>query len=111
MKTALAVERFKLKYGHLPDVLQELVPEYLEEVPIDPFYYKSLFTGFLAESNKGDRDKIKFLKKSPSESDSGYLLYGVGYDRTDNKGHFDAEKPFIKGNDIILSIGKTLTEH
>ncbi len=32
-----AVRAFTLEHGKLPDKLQELVPEYLDEIPIDPF--------------------------------------------------------------------------
>jgi hypothetical protein len=34
---ALALERFRLKSGSLPRTLEELLPEYLETVPVDPF--------------------------------------------------------------------------
>jgi hypothetical protein len=33
----LALRRHELAHGHLPDTLQELVPAYLPEVPLDPF--------------------------------------------------------------------------
>jgi len=32
-----AVRAFTLEHGKLPDQLQDLVPEYLDEIPIDPF--------------------------------------------------------------------------
>jgi hypothetical protein len=41
-KTACAIERFRLKHGKLPEKLEELVPEFLSEVPIDPFDGKKL---------------------------------------------------------------------
>ena len=41
-KTACAVECFRLKYGELPEKLKQLVPEFLERVPTDPFDGKSL---------------------------------------------------------------------
>jgi hypothetical protein len=34
---ALAVERYRLAFGRLPDTLVDLVPTYLEAVPKDPF--------------------------------------------------------------------------
>ena len=34
---ALALERFRLATGGLPETLDQLVPEYLEAVPVDPF--------------------------------------------------------------------------
>lgn len=36
-RTAIAQERFRLKYGHWAESLTELVPEFLEALPIDPF--------------------------------------------------------------------------
>lgn len=33
---ALAMERFRLKYGRLPDKPEELIPEFLEALPADP---------------------------------------------------------------------------
>ena len=41
-KTACAVERFRLKYNKFPKTLEQLVPEFLAEVPIDPFDGKKL---------------------------------------------------------------------
>lgn len=41
-KTACAVERFRLKHGKLPEKLEKLVPEFLAEIPIDPFDGKNL---------------------------------------------------------------------
>jgi hypothetical protein len=34
---AIAAERYRLKYGQWPDKLETLVPEFLAEVPGDPF--------------------------------------------------------------------------
>ena len=34
---ALVLERFRLATGKLPENLEQLVPKYLESVPIDPF--------------------------------------------------------------------------
>ncbi len=39
---ALAAERFRLKSGRLPTSLDELVPEFLGEVPVDPFDGKAM---------------------------------------------------------------------
>ena len=39
---ALAVERYRLAQGKLPEELEELVPDYLSTLPIDPFDGKLL---------------------------------------------------------------------
>jgi hypothetical protein len=37
LRVAIAAERYRLKYGQWPDKLETLVPEFLAEVPGDPF--------------------------------------------------------------------------
>lgn len=64
-RTAIAIERYRLAKGELPERLRELVPEYLEEVPIDPF----------------DGKTIKYRRMEP-----GYVLYSVGMDGKDDGG-------------------------
>ena len=54
-RAGLAVERYRLAAGKLPDSLTELVPAYLESVPKDPFdgtemRYRKLETGFVVYS-------------------------------------------------------------
>ena len=36
-RTALAIQRYRLATGRLPASLEELVPRYIKDVPIDPF--------------------------------------------------------------------------
>ncbi len=60
-RTALAIERYRLATGKLPERLAELVPQYLKEVPIDPFdgnpiRYKRTEPGYLLYSILGDGD-------------------------------------------------------
>lgn len=60
-QTALAVLRYRLKNGKLPESLSNLVPEYFDSVPSDPFdgkkmRYKKLDSGFVVYSI--DRDLI-----------------------------------------------------
>jgi len=40
--TACAIERFHLKYKKFPQKLEQLVPEFLPKIPIDPFDGKPL---------------------------------------------------------------------
>ena len=54
-RVALAIERYRLVAGKLPDGLTNLVPAYLDSVPTDPFdgnelRYKKLETGFVVYS-------------------------------------------------------------
>jgi hypothetical protein len=66
LATACAVERYHMAHGRLPATLEDLVPAFLPSVPTDPL------TG-------------KPLCYKPSES-SSYLIYGTGWDQTDNAG-------------------------
>jgi hypothetical protein len=66
LATACAVERYRMAHGRLPDTLEDLVPGFLPSVPTGPL------TG-------------KPLCYKPSES-SSYLIYGTGWDQTDNAG-------------------------
>jgi hypothetical protein len=67
--TTLAVERFRLARGKLPENLDELVPQFLPAVPLDPFDGQPLRYHLLAK---------------------GYVIYSVGDDCHDDGGR---EKP------------------
>jgi len=64
-QTALALERYRLARGKLPSQLEELVPQYLAQVPTDPF----------------DGQPIRYRPDPP-----GYRLYSIGEDARDNGG-------------------------
>ncbi|MFH0911696.1 MAG: hypothetical protein V1918_09365 [Planctomycetota bacterium] len=74
---ALTVERFRVKYDRLPENLSELVPEFLSEVPLDPY--------------DGNPLRYKKLEK-------GYVVYSIGQDKTDDGGKEpDPEKGSWRG--------------
>jgi len=64
-RTAVAIERFRLTEGDLPGDLATLVPDYLDQVPIDPF----------------DGQPIRYRRTEP-----GYRLYSVFEDGEDHDG-------------------------
>jgi hypothetical protein len=64
-QTALAIERYRLAGGKVPERLEELVPQYLQEVPSDPF----------------DGNPIRYRRADP-----GYCLYSISDDGQDNGG-------------------------
>ena len=64
-QTALAVERYRLTEGRLPESLGNLVPAYMEVVPNDPFDGRNL--------------KYRTLE-------TGFVVYSVGYDLIDDGG-------------------------
>ena len=64
--TAIALKRFQLQHGKLPEKISELAPEFLAAIPIDPFDGKP-------------------LRYRPN-ADGIYLLYCVGEDGVDDGG-------------------------
>jgi hypothetical protein len=64
--TAIALKRFQLQHGKLPETLDALAPEFFQAVPIDPFAGKP-------------------LRYHPNV-DGTYLLYSIGEDGKDDGG-------------------------
>jgi len=84
-QTALAIERYRLANGKLPNQLTDLVPSFLPSVPSDPFDGKPL--------------RYKTLAK-------GYVIYSVGDDRVDNGGTEKDNKgiSYVPGTDITFTV-------
>jgi hypothetical protein len=61
----MAATRYRLDHGNLPTTLVQLVPDYLDEIPIDPFDGKPLR-----------------LSQKPDE----WTVYSVGPDGKDDSG-------------------------
>lgn len=81
LRLNLALAEFQARNSGFPDSLDELTPDYLSELPIDPFSGKVY--GY-------------FLRRVPpwrAERDLPYEIYSVGQDRTDNLGRFDWGNP------------------
>ena len=68
-RTGLAIERYRLTAGKLPDKLVDLVPDYLDAVPMDPF----------------DGKELRYKKL-----ETGFVVYSIGEDLSDDGGK---EKP------------------
>jgi hypothetical protein len=64
-QTALAIERFRLANGKLPEKLDELIPQFLPAVPQDPF----------------DGQPLRYHRL-----EKGYVIYSIGSDGEDNGG-------------------------
>lgn len=69
-RTALAIERYRLAAGDVPEELEQLVPDYLDAVPIDPF----------------DGQPVRYRRTEP-----GYVLYSIMEDGQDNGGRSRAD--------------------
>ena len=72
--TAIALKRFHLKHGTWPQTLNELAPEFISSVPIDPFDGKP-------------------LKYRPNP-DGTFTLYSVGEDGIDDGGNPNSTSAF-----------------
>lgn len=85
--TALAIERFRLAHANaIPDTLALLIPQFLPEVPLDPF----------------DGKPIRYRR-----TESGYILHSTGPDRRDDGGspNVQAQKGRSAGNlDIVFEV-------
>jgi hypothetical protein len=87
-RTALGIERYRLAKGELPAVLVDLAPNYLLDVPIDPF----------------DGEPLRYKKQV-----HGFVVCSIGPDGEDDGGvkpispHAIAEKP---RGDIILTVSR-----
>ena len=78
-RVGLAIQRYRLATGHLPDTLTDLVPTYLDAVPEDPFdgralRYEKLETGFVVYSvdedrrDDGGKERLPRGKKTKAQS-------------------------------------------
>jgi hypothetical protein len=80
LMTDLALREFKHNRGQYPGSLTELVPDYLESVPLDPFSGQPLIYRL---------------------TDDAFVLYSVGKDGTDNGGRFASRTDiFTDGFDL-----------
>jgi hypothetical protein len=84
-RTALAAERFRLQHGRWPQQLQQLVPEYFDRVPVDPYCKQPLRTAPTHESltvysvGPNGQDDGGELERSPPSSgpprDLGFRIW------------------------------------
>jgi hypothetical protein len=76
---AIAVERYRLKYGRWPNSLSDLIPDLMPVPPMDPYRKASL--GFAKVTD-------------------GVVIYSVGPDGKDDGGDVDGNHPATRGTDI-----------
>jgi hypothetical protein len=78
--TALvAAERYRLKHGRWPAALADLVPDYLPQVPLDPY----------------DGAPLRYRRL-----DDGVVIYSVGLDGKDDGGNLNRDRPMDPGTDL-----------
>jgi hypothetical protein len=72
--TAIAIERYRRKTGRWPERLDQLVPDFLPQVPLDPF----------------DGQPLRYVVL-----DTEYRLYSVGQNGVDDGGTADDQKDCV----------------
>jgi hypothetical protein len=82
-QVAIAIQRYRLATGNLPDTLTDLLPAYLDSVPKDPF----------------DSKDIRYKKL-----DIGFVVYSIGDDRKDDGGKERPRKSGEENYDITFII-------
>jgi hypothetical protein len=83
--TALAVERYRLAHGVLPESLDDLVPDYLDRVPEDYF--------------AGPGQPIRYRIKDNGE----YVVYSIGRDQEDDHGE-EIKKYWYTEGDLTFTV-------
>jgi hypothetical protein len=73
------VERYRLANGRWPEALEQLLPQFLPELPVDPY----------------DRKPLRFKRL-----DDGVLIYSLGPDGKDDGGKIDRQKYTFPGSDM-----------
>ena len=81
VRAELAIHGYRRDEGNFPASLQALVPDWLDEVPLDPFSGQAL------------------VYRADVE---GYVLYSVGNDRTNDRGIIDEWIGMTPGTDLSL---------
>ena len=74
IRTAIAIERYRRKNGSLPENLDQLVPEFIDAVPTDPF----------------DGRPLRYAR-----TEQGVKLYSVGKDKADDGGSGETEPDIV----------------
>ena len=91
-ETAIAVQRYQLQHGSLPEDLESLVPEFMEAVPADPF----------------DGQSLRYIQ----HDEGGFTVYSIGEDQIDNGGiseeHMNANGIHGGSHDLTFTIGESI---
>ncbi len=79
-RTVQALERYRGKNGEYPWSLQELVPEYLEQVPETPWGHPFLYRAFVRNPVEEVRDRRGNISQRFNTRRDGYHLTCLGTD-------------------------------
>jgi hypothetical protein len=79
LAAALAAERYRRKHGDWPETLGRLTPDFLAEVPLDPY----------------DGEPLRYRRLA-----DGVVVYSVGRDEVDDGGTIDRVNAIRPGTDV-----------
>lgn len=84
--TGIAVERYRQAHGRFPAQLSDLVPQFIDAVPLDPF----------------DDQPLRYRTE-----DAGGIIYSLGADSIDNDGrrYNDVGRDFQDDTDVTFTFG------
>jgi len=91
--TAIAIRLYEADYGHHPENLDQLVPKYLDAIPIDPFDPDGKPIRYLPSSSQlhWDEDALEYADDlaiaTPPLPLGPPILYSVGADGINDGGH------------------------
>ncbi len=89
LDVAIAAELFRREHGELPEVLADLVPEYLPAVPLDPF----------------DGKPLRYVVE-----DDAFVIYSVGANLKDDAGDVEHDDATGHFPDVGIRVGPPMPE-
>ena len=101
VETALNVELYRRKYNKLPNTLADLVPEFMEKIPIDELnkqplkYVHGKFKAYIYDF----RDGYDYYQISELFDVKGFRVYSVGHNKKDENGRYKSFR--LKSKDDI----------
>ncbi|MCH7792781.1 MAG: hypothetical protein IID31_10955 [Planctomycetes bacterium] len=100
-RTMVAIKLYSARHGTYPDALDDLVPEFLPELPNDPYAPDGRFV-------------YRRIDPATDPYNRLYLLYSVGYDGIDDAGQVIDDKPHRgltaghPGTDYVFNLPRPL---
>lgn len=97
-RTVNALERYKNKHGEYPWSLQELAPEYLEQVPETPWGHPFFFRAFVRNPVEEVRDRRGNISQRINTRRDGYHLVCFGTDLRPGGDDLATDYVYINGD-------------
>jgi hypothetical protein len=89
LRIAIALERYKMVYENYPQALDDLVPQFLEDVPLDPFTGRKTFSYMLSP----DDETAVLLHSSQWDESDGRKAHLFIRLTNESRKHSEVERP------------------